>query len=402
MSEAREVVFLQTSDWHVGSALRRGPFVPPSPLAEERRAEMDGAPERAVAAAREAGADALLVPGDLWDAESLGADVLHRMLEAFASFDGPVFIAPGNHDFAGPGGFYDPHVLRVLGMRSWPENVHVFRDPDFRTVRFPGRDDVALTGRAFLSPAVVEERPFASLPQPVEGRLNVLMVHGSYESYGGSDRPSGKKRTAPFSRAELLASGYDWTALGHHHHLSVIEDDAGAPRAAYSGSPTGRGADECGPRYFLRVALAAGAPPDVRLVPADHRVLHELSLDVTGLEGVGLAGALVALLDGAGVSANDFVNVTFTGRAPHGARPLAALASLGTRAAHVSGRDRSRPPLPPESSLRTAEERFVTDLLARLANAEDERARRVLELALALGRDALSGRELLPPEPEAL
>ena len=51
-----------------------------------RRDEVDAAAERAVAAATSCGAEALLVPGDLWDAENVPAATIHRLLEAFASF----------------------------------------------------------------------------------------------------------------------------------------------------------------------------------------------------------------------------------------------------------------------------------------------------------------------------
>src|SRR5512140_2956712 len=100
----------------------------PAEVRAIRREDVDGAAERAVDAARACGADALVVPGDLWDAENVPAAAIHRLLEALASFaPRPVFVAPGNHDFAGAGGWYDPSVLAALGMRAWPENVVVFR-----------------------------------------------------------------------------------------------------------------------------------------------------------------------------------------------------------------------------------------------------------------------------------
>ncbi len=110
------LVLLQTSDWHVGSALTSRNLGLSPELRETRRDEVDGAAERAVAAARASNADGLVVPGDLWDAECVAPAVIHRLLAALASFGPrPVFIAPGNHDFAGPGGWYEPSVLAALG-----------------------------------------------------------------------------------------------------------------------------------------------------------------------------------------------------------------------------------------------------------------------------------------------
>jgi DNA repair exonuclease SbcCD nuclease subunit len=397
----KPLVLLQTSDWHVGSVLGGGALGLPADLREARREEIDGAPERAVAAAKEADADALLVPGDLWDAESVPPSSIHRLIEALASFaPRPVFIAPGNHDFAGAGGYYDPEVLRALGMRSWPENVTVFRGPEFAAAAFPGREDVAVVGRAFLSSAALEERPLARTPQRPPVETTILLLHGSHESYRGADAPTGAKKTAPFSTDELLRCGFTWSALGHHHHLDVVEGASGVPRAAYSGAPTGRGLDECGPRVFLKVTIDDGGAR-VETVPADTRVVRDLTLDVTGLEGADIASRAFALLDEKDASARDLVRLTLTGSRSHGARPAAALGPVSGRVAHLAVRDKTVVAAGLEAlDHRTAEGRFVQDLLARRAAASDAYARRVADLALALGRDALAGRPLAATDPE--
>lgn len=376
----------------------------PGELRDARREEVDAAPERAVQAAKAAGADGLLVPGDLWDAESAPAASIHRLLEALASFAPRlVFVAPGNHDFAGPAGWYDPALLSALGMRAWPENVVVFRDPGFSTRPFPGRDDTAIVGRAYLSREVLEERPLGGVVPRPEVPLSILLLHGSYESYAGPDAPAGGKRTAPFSRQEILDAGFTWTALGHHHRTQVVEDDAGRPIAAYAGSPTGRGFDETGPRFFLKVTLEAGAPAVVERIPADERVIHDLTLDAEGRDAAALLAAARALLSEAGASEKDVVRLTVSGRQVYGSRVPAALASLATSFTRFLVRDRTSVFREDEAiGLRTAEGRFVADLLARRERAENEETRRVVDLALALGRDALAGRALVPPEPEEL
>jgi len=393
------LVLLQTSDWHVGSALTSRTLGLSPELRELRRDEVDGAAERAVAAARALNADGLVVPGDLWDAECVAPAVIHRLLAALASFGPrPVFIAPGNHDFAGPGGWYEPSVLAALGMRSWPENVLVFRGPAWSTLPFPGRDDAAVVGRAFLSARLAAERPLAQPPPVPAVPLSLLLLHGSYESYGGPDSPIGPKKTAPFSRKELLSTGFTWTALGHHHQLEIIEDDAGAPRAAYSGCPTGRGLDELGPRSFLKVTLHPDRPPEVETMPADARVVRDLALHVSELDGPEIQARAAALFDSVAVTSLDIVRLTLTGSQAYGARPAAAVTALAPRVAHLLVRDRTAPPSPAESAgLQTAEGRFVASLTARRETAEDKR---VVDLALALGRDALAGRVVRPRNPE--
>jgi hypothetical protein len=284
-------------------------------------------------------------------------------------------------------------------MRAWPSNVVVFRSGAWETAPFPGRDDVAVTGRAFLSPAVVVERPLAAPPPRPDAPHAVLLLHGSLESYSGADSPRGAKRTAPFSRREILDAGFSWAALGHHHHAHFVEDDAGVRVGAYAGSPTGRGLDETGPRLFLKVTLVSGSPPRVETLRADSRAVHDLAVDATDLEGAALAERIETAWAVAGVGAGDLVRLTLTGTQPFGARPAESARAFAERARHLSVRDLTSPPAE-ESGLNSAEGRFAADLRARRDAAVEEGPRRLAELALRLGRDALAGRPVLPPEPE--
>jgi DNA repair protein SbcD/Mre11 len=384
----------------VGSALTGGGLSLTPEARALRREEVDAAGERAVEAAVKCGAEALLVPGDLWDAENVPAASIHRLLEAFASFaPRPVFVAPGNHDFAGPGGYYDPAVLSALGMRAWPDNVVVFRSSEWTAVPFPGRDDVTVVGRAFLSPAAVVERPLAPPPPRPSTPHALLLLHGSLENYPGADAPRGMKRTAPFSSKELVGAGFSWAALGHHHHVHVVTDDKGRPRGAYAGCPTGRGLDEAGPRSFLKVTLPVHAVPRVELLRADDRVVRDLSVDVSDLEAGPLTSCVADALEKAGATAADFVRVTLTGVQAFGARPSDIVRPLSARVRHLAVRDLTEPPAP-EPGPRSAEARFAADLFAHREAALDDEGRRIIELALRLGRDALAGRPVRPPEAE--
>jgi len=400
VASGRPLTFLQSSDWHLGSALTSGGLSLTPETRAARRDEVDAAAERAVAAAMSCGAEALLVPGDLWDAENVPAATIHRLLEALASFaPRPVYVAPGNHDFAGPGGYYDPALLAALGMRPWPKNVVVFRAPEWTAAPFPGRDDVTVVGRAFLSPAMVVERPLAPAPSRPSTPHALLLLHGSLESYTGPDSPRGTKRTAPFSAREIADAGFSWAALGHHHHVHVVSDEQGRSLGAYAGCPTGRGLDEAGPRVFLKVTLPTEGPAGVETIPADTRSVREVVVDVSELEASALVERVQAALAEAGVQAQDLVRVTLTGTQAFGARPADVVRPLAERVRHLAVRDQTEPPAP-EPGPRSAEGRFASDLLAYRAAAADEGRRRVAELALRLGRDALAGRPVRPPEAE--
>lgn len=392
------LVLLQSSDWHVGSPLRGSGLGLTEELRATRREEVDAAPERLLKAAREARPDVVLLPGDLWDAENVPPALFRRLVEAFEALSPvPVFVAPGNHDFAGPGGFYDGAFLGALGLPEWPGNVSVFRSAAWQTLSVAGREDAAVTGRAFLSPLLPAGRPLDPPPPRPDVPFALLMLHGSLESYAGPDAPSGSKRTAPFSAEELLAAGFSWAALGHHHAFEVVRREDGSPAGAYSGSPTGRGLDETGPRVFLKVTLEDGAPARVETLPADVRQVLDLSLEAGGRDADALREAALALLLESGATPSDLVRVTVRGRPAAATRAAPALADLKGLVAHLVLRDRTAAEPEGRADRATAEGRFALEMEGRLAAAGDARARRVAELAWALGREALLGRLPAPP-----
>lgn len=396
------LVLLQSSDWHVGSSLAGRGLGLTDEFRARRRDEVDAAPERLAAAAREVRPDLVLLPGDLWDAESLPPSLYRRLVDALEGLaPTPVFVAPGNHDWAGTGGFYDGTFLAALGLPAWPANVSVFRGEAWESRTVPGREDASVTGRAFLSPLLEARRPLDPPPDRPGLPYPILMLHGSLESYRGPDAPSGAKRTAPFSREELEAAGFAWAALGHHHAVDVVEAADGRPLGAYSGSPTGRGLDETGPRSFLKVTLEEGAPARVERVPADERKVLDLEVDAAGLDSEALREAALCRLLEAGAGPQDLVRLTLRGRPAPGTR-AAALSELRGLVAHLVVRDRSVSEPEGLADRSTAEGRFLLDLAARLAEAPDARTRRVLELARAVGREALLGRLPAPPPPEDL
>lgn len=395
------LVLLQSSDWHVGSAVAGRGLGLSEELRARRREEVDEAPERLVRVAREVRPDVVLLPGDLWDAEIVPPSLFRRLVEAFdALAPAPVFVAPGNHDFAGPGGFYDGGFLDALGLPSWPANVSVFRHAAWETLPVPGRDDATVTGRAFLSPLLDDARPLATTPERPDVPYALLMLHGSLEGYRGPDAPTGAKRTAPFSREELVGAGFAWAALGHHHALDVVERADGSPAGAYSGSPTGRGLDETGPRRFLKVTLEAGARSIVEPISSDCRQVLDVTLEAGERDADGLREAALALLLDAGATPGDLVRMTVRGRPAAGTRAASALADLKGLVAHLGLRDRTASEPEGRADRSTAEGRFALDIQDRLAAAPDERSRRVAELAFTLGREALLGRLPAPPAPE--
>jgi hypothetical protein len=153
--------------------------------------------------------------------------------------------------------------------------------------------------------------------------------------------------------------------------------------------------DEPGPRFFLKVTLPVEGPPALETIPADTRVIHDVDVDVSGLEGPAIRERTVKVLEKAGTKDADIVRLTLSGSQPFGARPALQLEPLPFRLAHLRIRDRTVAE-PGEPDARTAEGRFLLDLEGRLAAAATPEERRLLESALSIGRDALAGRGVTP------
>jgi hypothetical protein len=363
---ARSLVLLQTSDVLAGAPLV-APGVGWTPeLREAVREERLGVLTRAVAAAREASADAILVPGDLWDADTVSVDEIQRLLDTLASFaPGPILLAPGARDAQGRLPFAERSVRAALGLGAWPENVHLLGGAGWSVSCLPGRADVAFAGRAY------DAAPFPEVPPP-PAPLSVLLA----------SVPEGDPR---------VPREWTWGAFGGRHAAEVRDGDA--LRGAFAGSPVASsfGGEE---PSFLLVRLAPGRAPAAERVPSSGLRFLDLAVDVDGLDEKGVLERTARRLEESGARVTDAVRVTLSGTPALGAR--LALAPLSPRVRHLAVIDRTIRPSPGESA-GSAEARFSEEMRARVEAAGSPSASRVTRLAWELGRAALSGRSLAPP-----
>jgi DNA repair exonuclease SbcCD nuclease subunit len=396
----KPLTLLQFSDLHLGAP----GYAPSLGLpAEERRAlreDLEAVLERLAGLAREREVDAVLVPGDLFDDESVDLDSVALAVGAFASLAPiPVLVAPGNHDPYRPDGYYGPVLLPARGRPAWPENVVLFRSEAWTTVPLPRREEISVTGSAYLRPVTLEERRLRErIPRP-DSALSLLLLHGSRDGFA----PRGKRLTLPFSEEELLAQGFTYTALGHYHEHSVVRDGEGLVRAAYAGCPQGRGLDETGARGALILTVTERGAEEVELVPTAERLVHRLAVEVGRLEGEeALLEALGAALDEAGVGARDLVVAELRGRVAPGAAPVLSPGALADRVGHVELRLFGLLPDYDLESYRSGqaspstETRFARRLLEAIDAAEDPAERELLREALYIGLDALNGHRIGP------
>lgn len=335
-----------------------------------RRAALADAFARVVDLALEHKADALTIGGDLYEAERAGPQTARFLAEQFARFAKPVFIAPGNHD---------PHSpSSLLATGDLPPNVRIFNEAAW--LAFPLTEDITLFG--FGHAPAEPGRPFVRA-RFERGRTRIALVHGSDEERC----PPNKRATAPFTAAEVVASGATLLMTGHYHGGYVAHTSGGKPVFAYPGSPEPIKFGERGTHGALIVRIS-GARVTVEPVELARTRLIERECDLSGASAEpAVLSAVEAALDGCG--ANDYLRLRLVGQPLAGTRVDAALiaerygGALGALDVHDESVAYDYEAVAREPTVRG---RAVRDLLALAHSADAERAadaKRALRYCLA-------------------
>lgn len=235
---ARAVRFLHTADWQLGLKLA---FIPGDRGAWARRERFDVV-ERMAALAKGREVDAVVVAGDVFDDNAVGAETLQRArdaLEAFAPI--PVLLLPGNHDAATP-----DCVLRKLKA-----GAHVKALVDTTPVEL----ESVVFHPCPLMRRHEREDPARHLPaRGADERVRVAIAHGAL-----LDFTEGLESKNVIDWRAVLAKGFDYLALGDWHGTLGFD-----PRVWYSGAPEATRFKEKRPGNALVVEIdGAGSLPRV-------------------------------------------------------------------------------------------------------------------------------------------
>ena len=200
-----------------------------------------------VAAARRAGADLLLLAGDVFEHNRLPQAVVDAATRLLAAAGCPVVLLPGNHD---PLTAESPYRRGV----AEPPNVHVLGLGEAPSVVF-AHWELEVWGRAHLDYA--DMAPLRE-PPPRRARWRIAIAHGHYQPAA----PEGRLRPSWLLHdADLVAADADYIALGHWNRPTRV--GGAAVCAYYSGSPELA-------RSINLVRLVPGQPTVARL-PLDWR-----------------------------------------------------------------------------------------------------------------------------------
>lgn len=253
---------LHTADWQIGR--QYGSFEPEdaAALADARF----GAVERLANLAATAGADAVLVAGDVFDAQGVSPRTIRRLFNAMAGFSGPWVMIPGNHDAALAEGVW----RLVQRLEVLPANVHLALEP--------GVVELAALKLAVLCAPLTQRHTHGDLTdwfdqrETPAGWLRIGMAHGAVQGVLADDIDSAN----PIAAHRATAARLDYLALGDWHGCKQIDG-----RTWYSGTPEpDRFKDNDAGNVLLVDLDGPGMPPRVTAHRVARHRWRQLRFDV--------------------------------------------------------------------------------------------------------------------------
>ena len=251
--DRRMLKFLHTADWQIGRVFARFDEDDAAALFEARFKVI----ERIATMATQESVDAVLVAGDVFDAQTVADKTIRRMFLAMAGYTGPWVMIPGNHDAALAESVWE----RARRLQAVPANVvtcltaapHVLPDkcvllPAPLTQRHTHHDLTAWFDGALTEP----------------GLPRIGLAHGSVSGILAEDIDSSN----PIAADRVVTARLDYLALGDWHGAKRVD-----ARTWYAGTPeTDRFKGNDSGQSLLVTIAAAGAEPQVRmLATGDYR-----------------------------------------------------------------------------------------------------------------------------------
>jgi hypothetical protein len=216
--ESAILKLLHTADWQIGKQYGQFDADDAALLADARFTVVERLAQLAVVQ----DVDAVLVAGDVFDAQGVADKTIHRLFNCIAAFSGPWVLIPGNHD----AGLAESVWTRAARLNAVPPNAHICLRPEpllFASLRLA------------VLPAPLTQRHthddltdwFAAAQVPA-GLFRVGLAHGSVQGI----LADGIDSSNPIAAARAEKAGLDYLALGDWHGCKQVDS-----RTWYSGTP---------------------------------------------------------------------------------------------------------------------------------------------------------------------
>jgi len=237
--------FLHTADWQIGRQYGQIAVDDAVTLAETRF----GAIERLAQLAAEHKVDAVLVAGDVFDAQTISDRTIRRLFNVIQAFSGPWVMIPGNHDAA----LAESVWTRAERLQAIPANVQIALKP--------GILDFSAQGFAVLAAPLTQRHTYSDLTEwfdtadTAPDLLRIGLAHGSVQGILAEDIDSAN----PIATDRAKRARLDYLALGDWHGTKQIDE-----RTWYAGTPEQDRFKDNGAGQALLVDIdAPGALPRV-------------------------------------------------------------------------------------------------------------------------------------------
>lgn len=234
--------FLHTADWQIGRQYHRFDSEDSVGLFEARFRTV----EKIATLATEKQVDAVVVAGDVFDAQGVSIRTIRRLFNALQGYSGPWLLLPGNHDAA-----------LVESVWSVAQRLNVVTD----NVTLLLEPAPVLLGeeKAIILPAPLTQRnTYEDLTEWFDGVesgpgvARIGVAHGSVEGILAEDIDSPN----PVSSQRASSARLDYLALGDWHGLKQVND-----RTWYSGTPEQERFRDNNAGHVLEVCVTPGGGP---------------------------------------------------------------------------------------------------------------------------------------------
>ena len=273
---------IHCSDLHLDSSMGSN-FTPEK--ASIRNAELRASFARLIQFAQREEVSAILIAGDLFDSSYVSAQTAAFVAEQIRNAkEITFFYLRGNHD----------ECRASFAALQQPENLISFGDT-WKQIPF---ENVVISA---IEPQDDGWLTMYDQLQLNPKDLNIVMLHGQTSTQAGQEQIA-----LPLLKNRHIR----YLALGHLHAYQKALLDADG-ECCYCGCLEGRGFDECGQKGFVLLETD-GVSLKSRFVPFAQRILHDIEVDISGLE---TATQILAAMKqaAAAVEPKDLVKFTLTG-----------------------------------------------------------------------------------------
>jgi DNA repair exonuclease SbcCD nuclease subunit len=368
----QNISFVHVADLHLGEPIKGWKWG--KELVWKRQEEYLQTFERIISFVHDKSIPFLLIAGDFLEHGFVTSSLYQFVMDQFQRIpDTRIFISPGNHDPYREDSVYLQEV--------WPDHVYIFSG-SWETLYFP-EYQLHVSGRGFVD---FSERE-SSLPPPIcDSARHIYVVHGDYRE--------DKSLYFPILEKELMEHDVDYVALGHIHKRQTYQlKNKRETIIHYPGSPEARNWKETGERY-LTFGTIDDRGVELESIPIHTRKYINLEIDITNQQT--LAHINESISTNMSKEANDdYVLVRLVGRSYFGSEDRHWLQKLERMLQSEYKWIVLEDETLPEYNLRLLRNQqsligtFIHMMEQRIAEETDDKQKRILEMALYRGLDAM-------------